>query len=501
MLTLAHIFQKNMVLQRDELICIWGSGEPRKEVHISIQNKNIITTVNKNGEWKSYIPPLYASSKEQLIIKSDFQTIILDDIAVGEVWLAAGQSNVEFQIKFDKYWELEKDYKNNDLRFFDVAEIAYDGQENDFNYENVNIWRKCTSKDISFFSAVGYYFQKELYDNLKVPIGIIGCNWGGTRSCSWISEETLKTVAPEWIDYYNKSIENIDMDKFWNYERLRPINDYSNPNSSIYRQFILKSTPTKEQIEQFIEENNINNTKTYRPQTKPACLYEHMIKKISPYTIKGVLWYQGESDDINGFQYLYKDMLKGIISDYRNLWSNENLPFYIVQLPACESWINTKVLDFVTIRKCQQYVVENTKNTYLCSISDVGERYDLHPKNKKIVGHRLALLVEKYTYNQDILCDAPVIKEAVKRENKIYLSFGNVGDGLKINGDKIESLKVHRNNKEIYFTSTICYDTIVLTFEQEIQDILKISFAQTNWFTVNLYNSYNIPCIPFEITC
>lgn len=246
----------------------------------------------------------------------------------------------------------------------------------------------------------------------------------------------------------------------------------------------------------------------------------------------GVLWYQGESDDVPGKNYLYKDMLTGLIGDWRALWNETKLPFLIVQLPGFDTWLlDTQSNHYPVIRRCQEQVADTVNDVYLCSISDIGEEKDIHPKNKKAVGERLALLARGHVYRKDssemFLCDAPRAVSAKRSGNEITIIFRNAGSGMQIKGDFIDALKLYTSEKELPYTFRAEGDKLILTltkmersscsFSTQEDAVSKkdaayladtaekaeiqIKFAQTPWFLVNVYNQAGIPAVPFEFVC
>ena len=189
MLKTAAIFQDYMILQREKPIYVWGEGTPGMEVTARIQGKKGTAVVDDTGRWKVEIPALEASEKEELLITSAEESLTYNEVAVGEVWVAGGQSNMEFWMRYEKHREEEfKNCPHRNLRFFDVPEICYEGQEEEFDYSRQGIWREAVSQEeLEYFSAVGYYFQKEIQKELGVPVGVIGCNWGGTITRAWMN--------------------------------------------------------------------------------------------------------------------------------------------------------------------------------------------------------------------------------------------------------------------------------------------------------------------------
>lgn len=515
----AKIFQDGMVLQCGCPVAVWGMGEPGSEIHLVIQDKTADTLVKEDGTWTVRLPELTASAEETLRISGNGEEIMIRDIAIGEVWIAAGQSNMEFPLCYERYWENEKDTADRNLRFYDVPEVAFDGQEDDFDYSHVGVWRKAEGDDLKYFSAAGYYFQKELSADRNVPVGIVGCNWGGTRSCAWMSVESLKKVGQPWLELYADSIKGLDMERYWQEQHKSLINDRGNPNMDPFSALIMPRTPSMEEIgaafmqmagQQTSEKEEISgnmdisqilaqNAAMPDPKDRPGCLYEHMVKTLAPYTARGILWYQGESDDVPGMQTLYQNMLTALIGDWRKLWNDQSLPFLIVQLPGWKRWMMQENMDYITIRRCQEMVAKEVENTWLCSISDTGEEMDIHPKDKRTVGHRLALLARRYIYGEDILCDAPVLEKACREKGKIILTFANSGSTLSVKGNRVNELSLRQDDEELEFMEQIDGNQLILTVENICEDPIRVELAQCPWYRINLYNDAGISAIPFAV--
>lgn len=499
-----------MTLQRGKEVCVWGQSDSRTTVNVEIQGQRGSSVAGEDGVWSVMIPALQASEGEVMRIFTETEQLQYEDVAIGEVWVAGGQSNMEFWMRYEKYKEeTMKELPKNRLRFYDVPEISYDGQIEEFDYSRQAIWRKATNEDLEYFSAVGYYFQRELESALDVPVAIIGCNWGGTVACAWMNPETVKKVGPAWIENYKERTAALDMEEYWKKQHGNPMNDRGNMFADPFTEFVLPITRSAADAQAFFaqmggEESFSEDISRYlsmiMPQSIPGSLYEHMVKTIAPYGISGFLWYQGESDDETpGMNVFYKDMLSGLISDWRTLWGDDTLPFMVVQLPGFEKWMdNNRSNEFPIIRQCQQAVVDTVKNTYLCSISDAGEQLDIHPKNKKVVGERLALLARKYAYGEEILADAPRMESVTRKKNVITITWKNAGDGIVVKGNKVEGLHVFAGEEEKAYTFAIEGNKLILNVEQAEEEPLQVKFARTSWYQVNLYNSAGIPAIPFE---
>ena len=335
MLRLPKIFASGMVVQRQKPVLIWGNAAPGELVTVCMRHHKVSVAADEDGFWRVELPAMEASPSETLVISAGTERIELTDVAVGEVWIAGGQSNMEFWMRYEKHRELERgDYP--ELRFFDVPKIAYTGQDRDFDYSQMAVWRKAAGEDRGFFSAVGYYFQKEISRELDVPVGIIGCSWGGTASCAWMSAKSVAAAAPVWIDAAKEAFRGIDMDDYWKKQARNPENAAGDLYHNDFSRFILPRTPGPEEIHAFLAEHppaDPDLAALPQPQSIPGSLYEHMVKTIAPFPVRGVLWYQGESDDSGGRGRHYTDMLTALVRDWRELWRDE-LPFLIVQLPG-----------------------------------------------------------------------------------------------------------------------------------------------------------------------
>lgn len=526
----AAIFQDGMILQRNKPVVIWGTGVQGETIRGEIQGKQGETAVDADGKWTLLLPALTASEEEELVLRSvslqgGEETKVFRQVAVGEVWVAGGQSNMEFHMRYEKHKaEAMENCENPRVRFFDVPEVCYDGQAEEFDYSRMGIWRKADRENLEYFSAVGYYFGREIEKTLDVPVGIIGCNWGGTRSCVWMSVESVERAGGPWMQMYEERIAEMDMEEYWEKQHGNPMNHRGDPFADPFGETVLPRTLSDEELEKFLRQMP-DHTETYLQEMQPAeipgCLYEHMLKTIAPYGIRGFLWYQGESDDEPGKQGLYQDMLAALIGDWRSLWNDTELPFLLVQLPGWETWLDgLENRDFMTIRSCQEKAAKSVDHAYLCSISDAGERRDIHPKDKKVVGERLALLARGHVYGEGLLCDAPSAEKIRRDGNCIEIAFANAQGGLTVKGDAVEALHIYPaqdpgaegqipekseggagqgtdHRTEIPFTADVDGEKLVIRLPEGTGTV-TIEFARTRWYLVNLYNQAGIPAIPFE---
>jgi sialate O-acetylesterase len=505
MLKLAEIFQSGMVIQRDEPIPIWGSATVGAEICIELRGIQRKTTADEKGAWTVKLPPFSSSEDEVLKVSDGEEDLILEHVAIGEVWIAGGQSNMEFFMRYEKHLkEVKEDCTNPRIRFYDVPEVAYEAQREQFDYSTVGIWREASTDNIEYFSAVGYYFARALEADQQVPIGIIGCNWGGTVAASWMQPDTVRKAGPAWTREYEDFVTQVDWNAYWERQKHNPMNSRGNFFSNPFNEFMMPQTHTVQELiayfsERGMQHQQMENTELM-PSHFPGSLYEHMLKTVAPYGIRGFLWYQGESDDVAGRQGYYKDMLTGLIADWRHLWGDRQLPFLVVQLPGFEHWLHEDNDAYDLIRSGQEQVTKEVPATWLCSISDIGEQYDIHPKNKKTVGERLALLARGHVYGQQLLCDAPTVRSFYWEDQRLVIAFDHAEGGLVLRGDTIAGLEILTEGKKADVTAMVEGENCVIAFPTGKPRCLQVLFARDKFFLVNLYNQAGIPAIPFEIT-
>lgn len=498
MLKLPDIFQDGMVLQYGKKVCIWGISSPFQKIEVEIQGWHAESKADGNGNWKCYLSPLVASYKERLSIRGDGEQKVIEDVAVGEVWIGAGQSNMEFPLRYEKHRAEENGRHAEDVRFFDVPEIAFDGQQEAFDYHQVNIWRKATAEDLDYFSAAGYYFAKEMKRKLGIPVAVIGCNWGGTMAEVWMKKESAEKYSPEWMQDFVRRFENINMEAYWKAQKDKPWNDHGSVISEFNDIVLAKTVTENEFVELFGDAGETNESLGgMNPENFPGALYEYMVKRIAPYTVQGVLWYQGESNDTDQTRERYKDILTALIDDWREIWG-ETLPFLVVQLPGMENWVGLENFGFDVIRKKQQEVADTVDNVWLCSISDVGERWDIHPKDKKAVGMRLAWLALGHVHGKEILCDAPRLINVSREKHRVICTFEHAGEGLYLDESGELPLHITKDGEEIAFQARVRGNELLLDFQENVTLPITLSLAQEKWFCMNLFNSAGIPAVPFE---
>lgn len=520
MLKLPLMFQDHMVIQRDKKINIWGTAPANQNVVVTMQDQAFSVLADDSGKWQMQAGPFRTSFHESMEISCADEKIVINDVQVGEVWLAGGQSNMEFCMRYDADLESEKKEKPDDsLRFFDYPEVSYVGQIEEADYgKHYGFWRKADPEDLDRFSAVGYYFAKDLRKKYQIPVGIIGCNWGGTPACAWMPKDAIIEGGGQiYLQEYDAAVKDLDLQAYDERFKNNPGSWKTDQFSDMIGDMLLKGC-TMEEFGRKIAELGADLSKLdpadFTPQMgpkneqRPCGLYGSMLKQVAPYSVKGVIWYQGESDG-DFHPELYQGLFPALIRSWRELWK-EQLPFLFVQVAPLEQWMQSTGTSFIPIRSAQQYTADTVPDTGMAVITDVGMQFDIHPKKKQPVGHRLALLAENKVYHDDVLCEAPVLSNVQVQEGKVIFTFENAGQGLYLAeklpyGQTVEKghfggLQIFQDGCELddkKLRASAKNNQVIISGEEIHADAdTEVKIAQTGWYLVNLYNSADIPAAP-----
>lgn len=479
-----------MVLQRRKPICVWGSAPTGRRINVLL-SKSSAWSIAENGTWMVYLPPMEAAAGYTLQVSCDDETIAIEDVAIGEVWLAGGQSNMEFLLRDDAEAADELAVDRQDVRCYEVPKIAYEGQENDRDYSKVGVWRKAQGAEAKYFTAVGYYFAKKLREELNVPVGILNCTWGGTSASAYVSPEYLSGELKPYLDRATEAQAKIDpateLDRYRKLQHSMDNMPFDNSMSNL-----APIQPDPEIMASMAEMGELFLSR-YSP-FRPCGLYETMLKPTAPYTIRGVIWYQGESDA--AYADTYELLMQRMIACWRALWRAE-LPFLIVQLASFEEMMEK--LDFVPIRAAQERLTCSCDQVWLACAMDAGMRYDIHPKHKRPVGERLALQALSKVYGRAILADSPVLEGARREGDTIILRFAHSGEGLVCRGESPETLEVTQNGVVLgAFFASVSGNELRVTAPVLAQGgKITLTFCQHPFCVDNVYNSAGLPILPF----
>jgi sialate O-acetylesterase len=445
--TLPSVIGSNMVLQRDRELPIWGWADAGEEVTVTFSGARQSTQAGADGKWSVKLPAMKASSTPAELTIAGKNTVRLDNILVGEVWLCSGQSNMEWTVQVsDNPTEEIAAADHPRIRHIKIPHTPADKPQSNVKS---NGWEVCTPKTVPAFTAVGYYFALNLQKELDVPIGLIGSNWGGTRIEPWTTPDGFKAV------------------------------------------------PALKGIADKLDEFPSKNAKGEINHQTPLALYNGMIAPLVPYAIRGALWYQGESN--NGEGMLYAEKMKALITGWRKLWNDESLPFYFVQLAPFNYGNDKSGVNLAGIWEAQTASLA-IPHTGMAVTVDIGNIKDIHPRNKQDVGKRLALWALAKNYGKsDLVYSGPLYESMSVEGNKVRLKFKHLGGGLVARDGKPLSwfAVAGEDRKFVPALATIEGDTVVV-HAAEVSSPVAVRYGWHQTAEPNLSNKAGLPASPFR---
>lgn len=486
-----------MVLQRNKPIRIWGEGDGEVTVTFKEQNQTVCA---KDGRWEITLNPENAGGPYLLKICSGDEEVVFCDVMIGDVWLAAGQSNMEcvtFLAK-DGISDASMLGDNNQIRYFTVPRRTREHEEvYRWHFESVlssdKGWEVSTTQNSLHFSAIGFWFANLLQREENVPVGIISCNFGGTRIESWIDYDAIqKEPALAYAaEMYDGVIKNLDYDSYI-IERKKHLEEVE----TFCKSYDALSMSKQMGLKQFAENPGLPwpDAAPMGPYSENfgGVLFLNMVKQIAPIGLSGILWYQGESNA--GVAEHYCDAFSIMVKSWRDVF-RECLPFLTVQV-APYSHYSSESARFVLNREQVRATCENEK-VFLVTTGDVGEPHNIHPLDKKTVAKRLFAAAERSVYGKSNEYCGPVATVAeFTDEGNIIVSFDHAESGLASN-DKV--LNVYVENGEGNFVEAKAYTSqqqLIVECEA-ISNPKAIKMDFQNFSVANLYNAEGFPATPF----
>lgn len=605
-LTVPRIFNDHMVLQHDADVRIWGWAKPGAVVSIMIDGADVITSADDSGKWEAFLPKHEAGGPYSLTVSSK-KKITFSDVYFGDVWVAGGQSNMEWPVggNIDNMEAELNDANYPEIRFYKVAQrVSFSPMDDLAEGE----WKVANKENAKGFSAVAWFFAKHNHAEKNVPVGIIDDNWGGTPAESWVPAERLLTVP----GYEDMAADMLDSDTDWdtvlkenqdnNAEKYRRVEDQTEylslgahttdyndsgwrevelPNSSPLRDFVwLRKTFELSSVEDgqlsfgnpgkftqaFINGEKVYNkiwsddpevinidasvlkegenviairtvedwsNTTYigsednfwiqvgdqktdlsgtwkfsntveppmpeviRYEHRPGTLYNGMINPVAGYTIKGAIWYQGESNVARN-EY-YNVLFESMIEEWRTAWNQGSFPFLFVQLanfqqkydkPTDSGWARLQEAQTQTL---------SLANTGMATIIDIGDANDIHPRNKQDVGYRLWQSARHVAYNEDNVYSGPMYRGHIIDGNEVVISFDHIGSGFMLRGsDEIEGFAVAGSDSVFHWADARIVDNKIIVSSPEVDDPVAVRYAWADNPDVSLYNKELLPAVPFR---
>lgn len=473
---LPGVFSDNMVLQRDAQVPVWGWADDGEKVTVEFRSQKVATTA-KNGKWQVSLRRLRAGGPDTLTV-SGKNKIALQNVLVGEVWVCSGQSNMEWPLS--RSYESEKAIASSGnpvIRLFTVPKLKAAQPTNDVHAS----WKLCGPESVPGFSAVGYYFGRDLQQALGVPIGLIHTSWGGSPAEVWMSQEVL-AANPEYkeriLDPYPVALK-------------------------AYETALAKYNQEAEQLAK--EGKKPAGNKPNPPYWRPAELYNGMIAPLIPYAIKGAIWYQGESNA--GQAHQYRTLFADMIRNWRRDWKSGNFTFLAVQLAPWDKNKKRSIdqitaapgsSDWAELREAQLLATKTVPKTGMAVITDVGDKDDIHPTKKEPVGARLALAARGIAYGEKIVFSGPLYRSMKVEGDKVTLQFSNVGQGLEARGGPLTGFAIAgADQKFVWANAEIQGDKVVVSSPSVAQPV-AVRYGWADYPVVNLWNKNGLPASPFR---
>ena len=442
--SLPAMFTSHMVLQQRAENRIWGKADPGSRIELTTgwDGRRYQGLADKEGDWQiEFITPAYGGP--YTIDISDGDTIRLDDILIGEVWLCSGQSNMEMPLAG---WGEVTNFKEEiaNANYPQIRLLQTEHVTSNVPLENVALnsagWEVCSPQTVADFSSVAYFFAREIYKKTNVPIGLIHTSWGGTVAEAWVSKTSLSSM-PDFKEVGTKLLEN------------------DGPN-------------------------------------RPTVLYNAMIHPFINYRIKGVIWYQGESNADRAEQ--YQTLFPLLIRDWRAQWGSGDFPFYFVQLANFMKKDEGVVQqsNWAELREAQRQTLA-VPNTGMAVSIDIGDAEDIHPKNKYEVGRRLALIALNRSYGEKNEYSGPMVKSLKKKKSEIHVKFDHAA-GLNSKGT-LAGFSVAGSDGIFHPAEARIVSGRVVVTSAVVNDAVEIRYGWANNPDANLYNGAGLPASPFRM--
>lgn len=466
-LRMSELYTDNMVLQRDCPLVIKGTANAGDKITVAIDKQKSFVKSGDDGNWSVTLQPLKAGGPYTLSVSGNEQKLLYNNVLVGEVWLCSGQSNMEFYLNWSSTGKRDiPQAANSQIRLFDMkARWRTDAVEwdasvldslNHLQYYKEAKWAECSPATAGSFSAAAYYFGKMLQDSLKVPVGLICNAIGGSPAEAWIDRHTLEHQFPAILR---------------NWTQNDFIQDWVRGRAALN----VKKATSKQQ----------------RHPYEPCYLYEAGVRPLEQFPIKGIIWYQGESNAHN--REAHEKLFTLLVESWRKNWNNDSLPFYYVQLSSIDrpSW--------TWFRDSQRRMMNQIPNTGMAVSSDKGDSLDVHPKDKQPIGERLAHWALNKTYGmKHLVPSGPLFRDVAFRQEAAYLSF-DYGKGLRAaDGEPLRCFEIAETEGIYYPATAEVVENQIKVYSKEVKNPRYVRYGWQPFTRANLVNEAGLPASTFR---
>jgi len=469
-----------MVLQQNKTVPVWGVAQPGELISVKIGRQIKRTIANKNGKWQILLEPVPIGKTYEMVI-SGKNTIRLTNVAVGEVWVCSGQSNMSWPLNRSRGGSrFIKDSKNYPgLRRFDVVRTIHKKPQEDVK----GIWYQ-GKKKIWRFSAVCYHFGLKLHKKLRVPVGLIHASWGGTGAAAWTPMRILKSQRAFYPilarqKKWEKRGYKIGRWRYW--KRYRR-----------WRRAVKRARRRGRRIPR--------RPRRYRKRwhnNSPSALYNGMIHPLIPFAIRGVAWYQGESNVPRAYQ--YRKLFPALIKSWRARWGQGNFPFIFVQLPPYR-YRGLKTSAYNELVEAQTMTLMRVKNTAMAITNDLGSLYNLHFRRKHKVGKRLATTALGSVYKKRKVYSGPIYVSMKIKKNKAFVYFRHSGSGLTSKkGRRLRYFMIAGEDKRFFRAKAkVNGRNTVVVWSKRVPNPVAVRLAWRDYMRPNLFNKEGLPASSFR---
>lgn len=437
--SLPAMFSDHMVLQQKAPVKIWGKADPGEKISISILKQNLSVTAGTDGKWTAWLKPLSVGGPVSMTIKGS-NTIIINDILIGDNWLASGQSNMELRVNQCNNYEQEAKAANYpQIRLFRVKNGVSNVPLDDVSGK----WEICSPDNVGKYTAAGYYFTRDLYQHHKIPMGLIEADWGATNAQSWTPLDALQ-ANPQCqyvIDDWKKLI------------AAHPVGQ--------------------------------------RPQNEPGVIYNYVIAPLAGFTLKGVIWYQGEANAYIRVAYPYRYLFSTLITSWRKAWGQGNFPFIFVQLSSMSGHPYWPIL-----RESQMETLK-LPNTGMAVSLDLGDSANAHYTNKQAVGYRLHL-VARHLDGEKLEYSGPAFQKLSTENNGLRLTFDHAA-GLKTSdGAALRGFTIAGEDGVFVPAEAKIEGKTIIVSSSKVSKPVAARYGFVGWPYYNLVNGDNLPASSFR---
>ena len=480
-LKVASIFGDHMVLQRQMPTRVWGWTTPGQDVSVLLKSGDGRTSrtstakAGEDGRFDATLDALEAGGPFTLTISAD-ETKVFNDVLIGEVWICSGQSNMRWPVAYSNDADLETlTAKYPNIRLITVPNVGTQELQNDFKGE----WGACTPESVEHFSAVGYFFGRQLHQTLDVPIGLIDNAWGGSACEAWLRRDVLEADGrfDELIERWKDVEANYD----------------ETASTALYDKKLEKWKETKQGKRPRAPRNPLVG------QNRPGNLFAGVLNPTIGYTMRGVIWYQGESN--SGRAYQYRDLFPLMIQHWRDEWKQGDFPFYWVQLADYRAEASAPGgSDWAELREAQTMTLSKLPATGEAVILNLGEAADIHPKNKQDVAKRLVRLALANDYGLPIVARSPLYKTMAVQDNKIVLTFDHVGGGLDTFDvrEPIGFTIAGKDQKFAVAKAKVTSKNTIEVWAESVKTPVAVRYAWADNPVCNMQNQEGLPVTPFR---